>query len=366
MKKNFSRIINNIKLIEFWQLMIEIDGSKGEGGGSILRQSLALSLLTKKPFRIINIRAGRPNPGLNYQHLSSIELAKNISHSKVIGAQIGSKTIEFYPGEIRGGEINLDIGSAGSIVLSLQSIIIPAIFSGHKFKFNLIGGTDVSWSPTIDYFKEIFAPSIENYCKMEIVIHKRGFYPSGGGSVTLTLAGNKTKESFIRAFLGDLISIKGIITSSKTFFVNSSLSKVGELAGMSIKFANVNSNISVFSTDSNSIGASFTLYAVFQNPLQKERYLRVGVCEIADNEQKLIENIEKKSLELRKLIVNRIPVDNNLADQLIVLLGFLGGKIVTDNLSSHTLSNIAITEIFLEKKFSIKKLEGDKVEISCD
>jgi RNA 3'-phosphate cyclase len=352
--------------MKYSEIMIEIDGSKGEGGGSILRQAIALSLLTKKPFRIINIRAGRPNPGLNYQHLSSIELARKISNSKVIGAQIGSTKVEFYPGDIRGGEINIDIGSAGSIVLSLQSIIFPAIFSGQKFKFNLIGGTDVSWSPTIDYFKEIFAPSLENYCKIETIIHKRGYYPAGGGSITLTIAGNNTKERFIRTSLGDLLSIKGIITSSKTFFVNSSLHKMSEIAGMSIKYPNINSNISVFSTDSNSSGASFTLYAVFQNPLQKEKHLRVGACEIADSEHKLIDNIDKKSSELKRIINNRIPVDENLADQLIVLLGFVGGKIVTNNISPHTLSNIDIAELFLDKKFLIKNIEDKKIEISCN
>lgn len=55
--------------------MLTIDGSYGEGGGQIIRTSLALSLVTGKPFRIYNVRARRAKPGLQRQHLTAVNAA---------------------------------------------------------------------------------------------------------------------------------------------------------------------------------------------------------------------------------------------------------------------------------------------------
>ena len=55
--------------------LIEINGTSGEGGGQILRTSLALSVLTGKPFRISRIRGRRKKPGLKRQHLTGVRCA---------------------------------------------------------------------------------------------------------------------------------------------------------------------------------------------------------------------------------------------------------------------------------------------------
>src|SRR5436190_13045086 len=106
--------------------LIPIDGSFGEGGGQILRTSLALSAITGRPFRIFNIRANRPKPGLRRQHMTAVLAAAKISDAAVSGAEVDSREVTFVPRGVRGGEYHFDVGSAGSTMLVLQTIL-PAL-----------------------------------------------------------------------------------------------------------------------------------------------------------------------------------------------------------------------------------------------
>ena len=107
--------------------MLEIDGSYGEGGGQILRTAISLSTLTKKPIKITNIRANRPNPGLKPQHYISIQSIKEMCNAETTGIEIGSSTITYKPGEFKGGKYKFDIGTAGSITLAFQAIILASL-----------------------------------------------------------------------------------------------------------------------------------------------------------------------------------------------------------------------------------------------
>ncbi len=166
--------------------MIEIDGSYGEGGGQILRMSVALSAVTGRDVKITNIRAGRKNPGLAAQHLTGIKSVGEMCSAKVDGLEIGSQLVEFHPGALKGGKYRFDIGTAGSITLVFQACFIPALHAPTKSVLTVTGGTDVRWSPPIDYFQNVFLPMVEKmgvFAKVEKV--KRGYYPKGGGKVVL-------------------------------------------------------------------------------------------------------------------------------------------------------------------------------------
>ncbi|RLI64006.1 MAG: RNA 3'-phosphate cyclase, partial [Candidatus Asgardarchaeum californiense] len=128
--------------------MIEIDGSYGEGGGQILRNTVALSTITKKPVKIVNIRANRPNPGIKAQHYVAIKSIQELCDARVEGLEIGSSELTFYPGEIKGGKYRFDIGTAGSITLVFQAFILASVKTKNPIKITLTGGTDVKWSPT--------------------------------------------------------------------------------------------------------------------------------------------------------------------------------------------------------------------------
>ncbi len=164
--------------------MIRIDGSYGEGGGQILRTAIAMSCLTGKPVEIFNIRANRPKPGLAAQHLKGIEAAKMITNAEVEGLRIGSTRVVFKPKSLKGGNFRIDIGTAGSVTLILQTLLLPSLFAEKSSRFEIIGGTDVAWSPTIDYFRYVTLRTLsEMGCQVDVKLVKRGYYPKGGGKI---------------------------------------------------------------------------------------------------------------------------------------------------------------------------------------
>lgn len=184
--------------------MLRIDGSFGEGGGQILRTAIALSCITGNAVEVSNIRANRPNPGLAPQHLKGIEVAKLISEAEVEGLKLGSTRILFKPKRIRGGDYKIDIGTAGSITLILQTILPPLLVADKPSKLEITGGTDVAWSPTIDYIAKITLKALKemNTC-VDLKVLARGYYPKGGGKVLVEiepskLEGREFKESECR------------------------------------------------------------------------------------------------------------------------------------------------------------------------
>src|SRR6185369_12210380 len=130
--------------------MITIDGSQGEGGGQILRTSLALSLVTGQSFRLENIRAGRQKPGLLRQHLTAVEAATSVGNAEVIGATLGSQTLEFRPGEVKPGDYCFAVGTAGSATLVLQTILPPLLTATRISNLTLEGGTHNPFAPPFD------------------------------------------------------------------------------------------------------------------------------------------------------------------------------------------------------------------------
>jgi len=191
--------------------LIEIDGSYGEGGGQILRTSVSLAALTMKPVRISKIRAGRPKPGLKRQHLSGIKLTGELVDATIEGLEVGSTDVSFIPKQRRGGSFSIDIGTAGSISLILQAVLPPAVLAPDPITFQIRGGTDVKWSPPIDYLRNVFAPILHHLGPVvEIDQKKRGHYPKGGGEVHCKVTPAKELSSLNLVDFGELATIDGI------------------------------------------------------------------------------------------------------------------------------------------------------------
>src|SRR5262249_45064043 len=141
---------------------IEIDGSQGEGGGQVLRTSLALSLITGKPFRLFNVRAGREKPGLQPQHLMSVKAAATVGNAQLRGASIGSSDLSFDPGEVRAGTYRFDIGTAGATGLVLHTIYLPLALKGRAAsEITITGGTHVRTSPAYPFLARTWQPYLE-------------------------------------------------------------------------------------------------------------------------------------------------------------------------------------------------------------
>jgi RNA 3'-terminal phosphate cyclase (ATP) len=162
--------------------MITIDGSQGEGGGQILRTSLALSLVTGQPFRMERIRAKRQKPGLLKQHLTAVEAAKTVGCAEAEGAALSSQTLEFRPGPVTPGNYRFAVGTAGSATLVLQTVL-PALLtaSGHS-TLTLEGGTHNPMAPPFDFLARCFMPLIHGMGpSVELELRRHGFFPAGGG-----------------------------------------------------------------------------------------------------------------------------------------------------------------------------------------
>ena len=166
---------------------LEIDGAQGEGGGQILRSSLSLSMLTARPIIIRNIRAGRRKPGLMRQHLMCVDAARAISGAAVTGAALGSTELSFIPDKITAGEYSFAIGSAGSTMLVLQTILPAMLQMTRPCIVSLSGGTHNPLAPSADFFKSCFLPQLHAIgANVNFEIGAIGLYPAGRGRVTLT------------------------------------------------------------------------------------------------------------------------------------------------------------------------------------
>ena len=168
--------------------MLHIDGSKGEGGGQVLRTSLALSLVTGQPFRMVNIRQGRSKPGLMRQHLTAVQAAAAVSGSSVEGAAVGSTDITFRPGTPRGGDYHFSVGTAGSATLVLQTVLPALMLAPQRSTLVLEGGTHNPLSPPFEFLARAFLPVLRRMGPtVSATLEKPGFYPAGGGRFRVTV-----------------------------------------------------------------------------------------------------------------------------------------------------------------------------------
>ena len=165
--------------------LVELDGSFGEGGGQILRSSLALSLLTGKPFHLRHLRAKRPKPGLQPQHLMSVRAAAKIGAAQVRGASVGSTDLVFEPGAVSAGTYRFDIGTAGATGLVLQTLYLPLALRGAApSEVTLVGGTHVTTSPCYHFLDLTWRAYLERMgLRLSLRMVRPGFYPRGGGVV---------------------------------------------------------------------------------------------------------------------------------------------------------------------------------------
>ncbi|MCS7109816.1 MAG: RNA 3'-terminal phosphate cyclase, partial [Candidatus Micrarchaeota archaeon] len=304
--------------------LITIDGSKGEGGGQILRTALALSCILKKPFVIKEIRAKRPKPGLQPQHLTSVNAVSLISSADVTGNGIGSKELSFYPKKIIGGYYEFNIGTAGSISLLAQTLLPVLLYADRQSKVQMTGGTHVAHSPSMDYFENIFLPMIRKFgANAEVVVEELGWYPKGNGKIILYVKPSSLKALEITRKT-DLKSIKGIISQSNlpediVEREENSIRKVfpGILLSKNIK-------------NSLSPGNSITLWAEYDNTL-------LGVCNLGEKGLKAEDLASSTAKTLNDLIKGNGCVDPWMGDQILVYMALAEGesKIKVSKITSH-------------------------------
>lgn len=168
--------------------MIKIDGSVGEGGGQILRTSLALSMCTGQPFTLTQIRAGRAKPGLMRQHLSCVNAAAAVCGAQVQGAELNSQSLSFTPGLLRAGDYVFNVGTAGSCTLVLQTVWPALMLADTPSRLKLGGGTHNPMAPPFHFLERSYAPLLHQLgAKADLELRRLGFYPAGGGEIAATI-----------------------------------------------------------------------------------------------------------------------------------------------------------------------------------
>lgn len=169
--------------------MLELDGSIGEGGGQVLRTALTLSMITAQPFRITNIRARRAKPGLMRQHLVAVQAAAQVCDAMVPDADVGSQALTFVPGQIRPGDYQFAIGTAGSCTLVLQTILPALLFGDAVSTIRITGGTHNPMAPPVEFLQRAYCPLLRAMgATIDIEMLRAGFYPAGGGVLLASVA----------------------------------------------------------------------------------------------------------------------------------------------------------------------------------
>jgi RNA 3'-terminal phosphate cyclase (ATP) len=344
--------------------MIHIDGSHMEGGGQIVRTALALSTLTGKPFRIDNIRHNRPKPGLKRQHISCIDGLKQLAHAKVDGARPGSVALQFYPGRIGGQRILIDIGTAGSITLLLQSLLLPCLFAVAPVEIQIRGGTDTKWSIPIDYFDQVILPYYNKFAACTINASKRGYYPKGQGTVDMTVRPRFHITDFknINEFtlhLKDTISKISLAAKPEINEIRGRSSASRHLKGAKVAERQIRGAAEVLERhysvairceyqDTASAGSVITLWSISKG------YDGIVAADALGEKGVPAEKVGAAAAQkLLNVLNSNAAVDHHLADNLVPLLALVGGTIVTDKITGHIRSNIYVCEKFLDVSFGI-------------
>ncbi len=319
-----------------------VDGSFGEGGGQILRTSAALSAVLQRPVEITSIRAKRPNPGLRPQHVAVLRAIAALCNGEVENLEAGSTTIRFLPGKVRSTNLSLDVGSAGSITLLLQPVILISSLSGADFVVELKGGTDVKWSPTLDYFRKVVLPAFKLLgVEVSMEVRRRGYYPEGGGFVETRIKGAPQVRPFhLLASPTVSPSIMSVCSNLPKHVAERQLATaLSIMSDHGIKVEE--SHVSV--DDAASPGSSIAIYSVGPS----------GPFIGADSVGERGKPAEEVGREAADLFVREFqsgaPVDFHLADMVVGMLALAEGESAyrTSAVTEHLRTNLHICQLLV-------------------
>lgn len=321
--------------------IIELDGSRGEGGGQILRTALTLSMVTGRPFRIEHIRARRPKPGLLRQHLTAVQAAAVICQARVAGAEASSMVLEFTPGAIRGGDYRFAIGTAGSCTLVLQTLLPALWFADSESSLSVSGGTHNPAAPPADFLIRSWLPLMQAQgADMEIELLRHGFYPAGGGEV-------RARVRPIRALRPLRLNDRGELLGGKAIAVVAGVPvdvAKRELARVRALFGDLEEEMRVLSSRE---GPGNVLMLELRYREATEVFSACG--ERGLSAEHVADRVARAARLFRNSTAN---VAEHLADQLILPMALAGeGTFATTTVSSHLRANREVIERFLAMEF---------------
>jgi RNA 3'-terminal phosphate cyclase (ATP) len=329
--------------------VLTIDGSMGEGGGQVLRSSLALSLLSTTPFRITGIRAGRARPGLMRQHLVAVNAAALVGDASVQGAEIGSTQLEFRPQAIRAGNYRFAIGGAGSTTLVFQTVLWPLLLgAAGPSTLDFEGGTHNPMAPPYEFIARTFLPilaRIGGHVDTQFVRH--GFYPAGGGSWSATIQPAQRMARLELLERGELLklSARALVANIPASVALRELDTLTRALGWDRAACRPQ-----MVEDSRGPGNALLAF------IESEHITEVvtGFGERGVSSERIAAGVAS---EVQRYLSANVPVGEHLADQLLLPMALgAGGVFRTLEPSRHCLTQLNLLELFLRTSASVTRV----------
>lgn len=324
--------------------MIHIDGSRGEGGGQILRTTLSLAMCLAQPVHIHNIRAGRKRPGLMRQHLAALRAAAEVCGAEVTGDNIGATDIRFAPQAIASGSYRVAIGSAGSTTLALQTILPALLQADGESQVELEGGTHNGMAPSFDFLQHSFVPLLRRMgADVALELQQHGFYPNGGGSFRARIRPVTTWQA-----LRLIDAPTGGATSAHITCAHLSRSVAErERRYLMRKGGIAEKDVHVY--DVRSPGPGNVISVRHAHDGYSNLFEAFGARGVK------AERVAGRALrDYRQFIADGVPVDAHLADQLLLPMALgAGGSFTTGELSEHTRTNVAVISELCEQAIEV-------------
>jgi RNA 3'-terminal phosphate cyclase (ATP) len=334
--------------------MITIDGSFGEGGGQIVRSSLSLSMLTRTPFRIHSIRAGRRKPGLMRQHLAAVRAAAAVCGATVTGDSPGSRELQFSPGQITGGSFRFDTETAGSTSLVLQTILPALLSATEASRVEIHGGTHNPLAPTTDYLNTVFLPVLRTMgASATLTLVRHGFYPAGGGTVVADI----TPCSRLKPLA---LTERGALKAVRVEPCTANLEEtIGEREIASAREVLDEYDITSTNEIVESDGPGNVVRITVEHEHCTEQFTGFGAKGVPAEEV-----ATKCAREARRYLKGTAPVSTHLADQLLIPLYLSGGTTFhCTEPSEHTRTNAQVIGLFTDCQFQLRKMGQREWEV---
>ena len=334
--------------------MIEIDGSYGEGGGQIVRTSVALAAITGKAVRVYNVRAGRTKPGLHPQHRMAVLAAAEICDAEVKGVEVGSVQFSFTPRiPPQGQAYEFDIGTAGATGLVFQTVFLPLTIHGAEARFSIRGGTHVPHAPPLDYVAGVYLSALRQAgISGRVSYGPAGFYPEGGG-VVLGSAGIGSLSAFALQERGKLRSLTAHIVTSR---LPSHVAERGEKVVLDF-MKGIGRKIAIERHDSGelarSTGAAVVLTAECEGGF-------AGFTSLGERGKPMEKVAEQACDEFMKWWKTGAAVDEHLADQLVLPMSLVPeeSRWTTPAVTEHFRTVLWVVEHFLPVSHRIEHPES--------
>jgi RNA 3'-phosphate cyclase len=334
-----------------------IDGSEGEGGGQLLRTSLTLSMLTARPFEMIQIRAKRPHPGLQAQHLQALLAAQQMCAAMVEGAQKDALHVRFNPGEPRSGHYRFDIGTAGATSLVLHTLYLPLSRCDQTSIVRIRGGTHVPWSPTYHHLIDAWLPCLQAMgLRLELTLLQAGFYPHGGGELA-------AKIEPVTAIQPLRLTTRGALQEVRLFSAHTNLrdevaSRQARAGARLLRQAGLEPTVVETHLSSLSRNTVCVVTGIFENT-------RVCYSALGERGKRAEQVAEEACRAFLAFLRSDATVDAHLADQLVLPMALASGPSVirTPRVTQHLLTNIATIRKFLPVTIRLSGALGASADV---